>query len=81
MDRISKIKGDARKMHADAGWWPLQEFESHLANARSTIRFSRPYSVCVYCDGKEKKTPCPGCKGKGWLTEVEFKSAPEEMRP
>lgn len=51
----------------------------HLNALKRDLKFTRPYSICPYCEGKGK-AGCKGCSGLGWVAEITWKNCPEDMQ-
>ena len=47
-----------------------QAFRKAITDARSFVKFARPYAICPVRHGKNK---CDCCRGKGWITEEIYK--------
>lgn len=59
----------------------LDSIERHRHEMWRLIRFSRPHMECVYCKGEGTQhsgSKCRACKGRGWLTELQWKQAPKD---
>ena len=55
-----------------------QSLQCHIDELRREIRFSMPFSVCVYCRAEDPA--CKACHGLGWVDEGSFDQSPREMR-
>jgi len=54
-----------------------QQWLKWVDETRHAIRMGRPYSVCPYCQGKDKK--CSACKGIGWVGKSSHHACPKEL--
>lgn len=57
----------------------VSEAERDIGNAKRMVKFAAPYNVCPYCKGN-KSDKCQACKSLGWVNQLVWKSAPEDMR-
>ena len=55
-----------------------QEWAKTIEAMRRNLKCERPYAVCPYCEGKQRR--CDGCKGQGWVGRACYESAPREMK-
>lgn len=51
----------------------------HLNTLKRDLRFTRPHSICPYCNGKAK-AGCKGCSGLGWVSETTWKDTPDDVK-
>ncbi len=51
----------------------------HLNCLKRDIKFTRPHSVCPWCEGMAKPN-CKGCQGNGWVTEIVWKNAEDSIK-
>ncbi len=56
--------------------WKINEAAQHLRDVAEILKFSTPYSECVYCEAKG----CKDCYNSGYLTETMFKAAPKSRQ-
>ena len=59
--------------------FPVKAFRAALQNLRAQFLLSRPHIVCPFC-GAFDSGNCRACKGTGFLTELQAKAVPEELR-
>ncbi len=82
MQTTSNLKRDVRKIAGEAGGELLKTevnvLERALDEVRATIKFTRPFIACIYCDGRNDN--CQACKGLGWLNHAKYDQAPETMK-
>ena len=74
---VEKLAAEPIGVHLHA-----QSVVADLQNAKSAIRFSKPYAVCPYCKGKGevRGDNCGACRKSGFVGRNKLKGAPEEMR-
>jgi hypothetical protein len=51
----------------------------HLEALKRDLHFTRPHSVCPWCEGKAKKD-CKGCLGTGWVAKITWQSAGADVK-
>jgi hypothetical protein len=51
----------------------------HLDTLKRDLKFTRPHSVCPYCEGRGHKS-CKGCSGLGWVTRTVWNDADEKVK-
>lgn len=56
----------------------LNDCESHLKHVQISLTGWKPHAVCPY-SSRDHKT-CGACKGRKWLTKIQWKAVPEEIR-
>ena len=55
--------------------------ESHVADLKRALRYSKPFTTCPYCHGDGCKTPNDGpCQGSGWISKTVYDAMPQEMK-
>lgn len=55
-----------------------QDVERDRQNILAALKFSRPYTVCPYCDARKKD--CEACRGRGWVTKHVHDQAPAKAQ-
>ncbi len=71
----ASTQGDACGFHMRGD---RQDWIKQLDTMRHTIKVSRPYSVCPYCEGNRGKTKCTACKDVGWVGKISHHACPPE---
>ena len=79
---LTKLKNDLMK-HVEArdpvfGLLNVTAFQAEYETLRRRIKFSMPYSVCVYCGGDAGD--CTACHGFGFMNKQSFEVAPRELK-
>jgi ribosomal protein L40E len=72
----------ARDANPDA-WsqFNVSNFNVHIDNARSALKWDAPHIVCSYCRAQSPQTEnCRACGGKGFLSRVKAQAVPKELR-
>jgi hypothetical protein len=54
----------------------LSQFQADCGNLYRALRAARPYAACPYC----RQQGCEACQGRGFVGEVVYSQAPEEMK-
>ena len=85
--KVFRLEAHVQRLYesAQAIWLtiPMSQAEmsrakQHLDNVRAILKFAKPHSICVYCEGKANK--CTACNGTGWITQPVFDMAPKEKK-
>jgi len=58
----------------------INDYRATLKKLSANLRLGAPYVVCVYCGGVQS-TKCVQCKGLGWLSKLQWRVVPEELKP
>lgn len=79
LSAIQKVKSAAKKLCEMPVGTRLnsQDIEFKLKEIWSIVKYSRPYALCGYCRGK---MDCRACNRENWITELDWKNAPPEVR-
>ena len=58
----------------------INDYRAQMKKLSANLRLGAPYAVCVYCGGRES-SKCVNCKGLGWLSKLQWRVVPEELKP
>ena len=58
----------------------INDYRAQLKKLSANLRLGAPYAVCVYCGGREA-SKCVNCKGLGWLSKLQWRVVPEQLKP
>ena len=58
----------------------INDYRATLKKLSANLRLGAPYAVCVYCGGRES-SKCVNCKGLGWLSKLQWRVVPEQLKP
>lgn len=75
---LVSLQGKLTRLEGEVGH-QYQSLKSSLHDAAVNAKNALPESVCVWCKLTSRRTGCPGCKGKGWLTVGEMKAVTDEQ--
>ncbi len=56
----------------------IQHLVQEIRALEVKIASAVPHAVCPFCKGTY--SACPGCRGTGWVTEEDYRRAPEVLR-
>ena len=58
----------------------INDYRAQMKKLSANLRLGAPYAVCVYCGGREA-SKCVNCKGLGWLSKLQWRVVPEQLKP
>lgn len=67
-------KIDVLSLRPEGCWIDMSHVKADFQNLNSTIKFARPYAVCIFCDGDG----CEKCLSSGLLNQERFNAYSEE---
>jgi ParB-like chromosome segregation protein Spo0J len=82
LGQISAARSQVKKLLPDDPMWARVNLNGVIADLNAAYnRFSSavPAYVCPYCKGR-KPDDCKFCKGRGVVSEFEWRTVPEELR-
>lgn len=81
MRELSNLKSPvAKAVDGDLLAVQTQQFDHHVGEARSLLKFGLAHAVCPLCGGTKACDPRVGCHARGWMTEPEWSRTSEPTK-